>query len=670
MMFENIQNNRLADLFNGFTAFDGGLAWINGLFLIDTTQKRYEADDWILEHHDSSEKKSKLQFVSADKALQIESSWGYDPEKAIWSRKDCLRNIGSEAVVVSKAFSRFSFSPGHYEIYSQESRWCNENQGLWQSIDHGITVLRCEQGRTCQGGTPYLFLRNNETNKGLAFHLLPLGNWEIRVAACPSGNDVLPAIKIELGICSEDLKMSVSPGQEIELSEIIIQSSDSGDPAEVSANLHRYLLKHHFKTAKPFAPVVYNTWFDVFECLDVERLRKELDAAKKIGCEVFVIDAGWYGQGDGDWGSQTGDWREKLTDAFKGRMKEFSDEVRSRGLGFGLWMEPERICENVPIRKEHPEWFIKGTSGYYPDLCQKEVYQYIYSEMSRLIETYGLVWMKEDFNNHLGIDPSGTEFYRYYEAWYRLVDELRAKYPQVFLEACASGGLRSDINTLMYFDGHFLSDTVQPVDTIRLAEGACLRLPPGRMTKWVALRSAGKTIPQYGLPVESCPQRFVAPGSAVWEDNFIVDLDFAVRACEVGMMGFTGDLASLPEEAIQKLALHVEWFKRHREFITGSAAYLLTQPERKDNRSGWSAIQLQQPENDESLLFVYRLNDSRGTYRLILRNLNMSKKYNVLNIDTNESTRYDGETLMKKGLDVMLPKRHSAAVYAIKQVEQ
>ncbi len=115
-------------------------------------------------------------------------------------------------------------------------------------------------------------------------------------------------------------------------------------------------------------------------------------------------------------------------------MADFADEVRGAGLGFGLWMEPERLCVSVPIRLEHPEWFLLGTNNqYYPDLSLDEVARYIYSEMSRLVETYKLAWMKVDFNFELGVDPTGSEFSLYYEKLYGILDKLQDQHPQVFL---------------------------------------------------------------------------------------------------------------------------------------------------------------------------------------------------------------------------------------------
>ncbi len=172
--------------------------------------------------------------------------------------------------------------------------------------------------------------------------------------------------------------------------------------------------------------MVYNTWFDQFEVLEVPRLRRQLQAAKRLGCEVFVVDAGWYGPEADDWWSQAGDWRERQSAAFGGHMQAFADEVRSAGLGFGLWMEPERFGPGVPIRQEHPEWFFPREATFARiDLTRPDACEYLKREICRLVETYQLAWMKIDFNFELGRDGSGAELSGYYAAWYRLLDEIR-----------------------------------------------------------------------------------------------------------------------------------------------------------------------------------------------------------------------------------------------------
>ena len=254
-------------------------------------------------------------------------------------------------------------------------------------------VLRHVWGRTTQGATPYVCVRNSKTLRGMVVHVIPCGNWMIRVSAVASFNNP-PFAVIEAGLSDENLRMTIRPGEKVELPGILYQSLPEGNPLLAAPHLHKFLLDKHFSGAKPFAPVVYNTWFDHSEVLDVPRLRRQLKAAKEMGCEVITIDAGWYGAGSPNWPVQTGDWREKKIAAFKGRMHFFAEEVRKAGLGFGIWVEPERIGEEAPVFKEHPEWIVRQGRVARLDLENQDAYDWIKNEITRLIKTYKLAWIK------------------------------------------------------------------------------------------------------------------------------------------------------------------------------------------------------------------------------------------------------------------------------------
>lgn len=661
----------LARLFNMQCGLEGRYAVpeaLRGLLDINTDAGCFCTDQMTLEkcEHDNNS----IFFTFINQQVKIESKRLFCARTGVLSCKDNIRNIDSKAINISRCLCRFVLTPSDYEIFSQASGWCCENQGIWQNMTHGSFVIRSEGGRTTQGGTPYICLRNKETGHAVAVHILPRGNWIIKASSYTADNYSLPFMVLEVGLSDENLNLELLPGQTFELPEILIHELPEAKPEKASPLLHTYLLHNHFIHAKRTAPIVYNTWFDTFENLEIERLRKQLTAAAEIGCEFFVVDAGWYGRGQGNWGEQVGDWREKQNESFRGRMADFAREVRSAGLGFGLWMEPERNFATVPAVKNNPHWFIKGTGDfYYPDLSNKEAYDYIFSEMSRLIESYQLCWMKVDFNFKLGVDPAGYEFAAYYEKWYLLLDQLRDKYPDVFFEGCASGGMRLDANTLQHFDGHFLSDNVNPADVLRMYQQAILRLPPGRITKWTVLRGIGHSIPQYGVDVEDSPISFVTPAGcgAIWEQCETVDIDFAVRVAMCGMFGLSGDIASVPKTAKQRLLMHVNFYKKWREFITTSVAHLLTPVTCKDDHAGWAAIQLSNLARKECLLFVYRLEDSCLDKLFRLQGLDSETEYKITvehesSVEENPKT---GEELMDTGLKVSLPKKFDAAIIAL-----
>jgi hypothetical protein len=71
--------------------------------------------------------------------------------------------------------------------------------------------------------------------------------------------------------------------------------------------------------------------------------------------------------------------------------------------------------------------------------------------------------------------------------------------------------MRLEINSQSHCDAHFLSDTVNPGDVLRIYEGALLRMLPGRLSKWAVMRSIGNTVPEYGTPLKDSPYRLVTP---------------------------------------------------------------------------------------------------------------------------------------------------------------
>lgn len=430
--------------------------------------------------YEYTDEELRLRYHVPKKNVEIVTEWKADGSLGIFSRKDTVTNLGAEPVTVLRFLPKFVFASGEYECFVQNSTWCYENKGGWEKLGRGGVSLRNEDGRTTQGGTPFFGIRSARYGRGAAFHIVPKGNWEIRMERAsggvgPQGSEI--AI-LRLGQSTERFSYSLRPGESIRFPELIIQGLSEGRLYKEAENIQKWLVKTDENVCRCSHKVAYNPWFSCYDHINQEEMKRAAKLAKELGCEIFEVDAGWYGQGP-DWGCCVSDWREKQDGAFFGNLKEFADEIRSLGMGFGLWMEPERIAGQAPKRKEHPEWFAKGSGDFfYPKLWEEEPYQYIKGEMLRLIETYSLAWMKIDFNFELEEDETRSEFLCYYENLYRLIDEVKSLHPEVFIEACASGGLRTDINTMRHFDGHFICDNVNPFDGQSMYEQLLVRTVP------------------------------------------------------------------------------------------------------------------------------------------------------------------------------------------------
>ena len=525
-----------------------------------------------------------------------------------------LTNSSDGEICLRRAFLRVPLGHGPYEYYAQRNRWSLENRGSWAALNEQCVVLMHKEGRTTEGNSPFCALRRIGQDAGTAFHIIPQGNWRIRIVPLIDSNTE-PEVAVDLGICDENLAFRLAPGATWELPEVLIHSFADFDGA--MEGLHRYLLENQAPDSKRL-PVLFNTWFDRFEQLDVPHLRRELAAAAEIGCEAFVIDAGWFGRNPGWW--EVGDYREQLDRAFFGNMRAFAEEVRALGLDFGIWMEPERYFPGVPIRQEHPEWFIPSDeSGCCRlDLTLPAAYDYLRDEMVRLIETYGLGYIKTDMNAKLGPDDSGAELHTYQRAFFRLIDELKARYPRLVIENCSSGAMRSDLATLRHFDVMFPSDNVNPWSMLPCLHGLWRRMLPGRIARWISFRELKEAIPNFsGKPA------VITPAEATWEEFESCDLESLLIANFTGgLYGFSGDVASLSADNRLLVRKYVDLFKSKRDFMLRAAGHWLEDSPRIQ------ALELEHGGN--AIIEVFHIaSDAIGEYTVFPVNLVPEAQYRV-----------------------------------------
>ncbi|MEK7476241.1 MAG: alpha-galactosidase [Candidatus Coatesbacteria bacterium] len=623
---------------------------IRGLFALKTSAGDGDASEPLL--RGLSEGQATMAATFEAGALMLETVWTLDTANLVLSRCDRITNSGVAPVTLNRCQARFPLAPGGLELYAQRGHWGRESQGGWVDLPAAELVLEGFQGRSAIPAPPYLFFRRPGGGPGVALHVLPRGNWTIRVARRGGYYDGKPCMVIEAGLADGALALVLAPGATLELPELLLQGIPGGEPHLGAAPLHTHAWRRWFAKAKPSFPVQYNTWFDRYDNLDVDHLRAELAAAKEVGCEVFTVDAGWFGYAAGSWDGRVGDWRETADRSFKGKMRDFAGEVRAAGLRFGLWMEAERVVPTAPIAKSHPEWLAPaGHKAFRVAIEEPAAYAYLKGEMSRVVETYDLAWMKIDSNFPLGLDECRGELTDYYTAWFRLLGELRAKFPGCVFEACASGGLRMDLELTRQHEGIFLSDNVTPNDMIRMIQGSALRVPPARMTLWTVIKS----LPDRGL---------VAARIHGFDDPIPVDMDFATLVCMPGIFVLSGDLESLPLADRTALAARVAWYKRWREFIVAAATDLLTPPAPMEDHTGWAALQLRRADDSRSLVFAYRLDDRFAVRWIPLRNLDPRTRYALAGngVSPAEAT---GAELMDRGLRVELPARFRATVVEV-----
>ncbi|MCF6175960.1 MAG: alpha-galactosidase [Victivallaceae bacterium] len=644
----------LRKLFSMTCAYNGELneevPALGGTFTAFCNKKKYETNKLLLA--EIEEKNNELIFIlkSKDNSFSVVQNWKYSAASKLFHCKYKIVNNTNETLTINRALAQFTFSHGDYELYTQKSHWGCENIGSWIKCHGSCIELRTASGRSSCGNTPFCVLKETETNKAVAFHVIPKGNWVIRAYAKTVNNEADNCV-IEAGLSDNDLFFDLASQEELELPEIIIQEVPDCDVSKSAALLHRYCLGSEFekKNLAEELPLLYNTWLYRFTDFTVKQLDEQLKKAKEIGLECFVVDAGWAGENDEFWG--VGNWKEKTKRAFLGRVKDFAEKVRKTGLKFGIWIEPEQFPKSVPIVAEHPEWFFEDSTRINLNLPQAR--EYFKSQIRRLVEDYSVEYIKTDMNIELGFDESGEELYSYCKKFREVIEEIKAENPSLIIENCASGALRNDLGTQQYFDCAFLSDNVEPFESIRIFQGTILRGIPGRISRWATIKDKGYE----NNTVVSDDKYVLTPAGATWQKIRYEDINFILASCLCGGgLGFSGDIASLDEEKTEIVKEYIAFYKENRKLLYNSVVHVLTElPTEISDPAKIIAIQFHNEKSDESILMSFMDPASRKCSRNFkLRGLRKNRDYKVMAYFDKKYYSYtiSGEELTNYGMEV------------------
>ena len=175
-----------------------------------------------------------------------------------------------------------------------------------------------------------------------------------------------------------------------------------------------------------------------------------------------------------------------------------TDYIRSKGMVPGLWLEIEVMGIWCPKVNEVPEdWFfirhgkkVYDRSRYQLDFRNPEVRAYATSVIDRLVEEYGVGYIKMDYNIEPGIgtelnaDSMGEGLLGHERAYLKWLDDIFEKYPDLVIENCSSGGLRMDYAMLSRYSIQSTSDQENYLEYATIAANAPAALTPEQAAVW------------------------------------------------------------------------------------------------------------------------------------------------------------------------------------------
>jgi alpha-galactosidase len=548
---------------------------------------------------------------------------------------------------------------------------------FWYGIHEPIDDVRCLAGAWAQetqvrhsDGTAPLVLESKAGKTGFAFQpyvalstktstylcqIFWSGNWALQVDPGPNGAAVFG------GFNNWQFRCRLTAGGNIPLRfPTVLFGRFDGDLNAATQRLHDYRRKHRPDPKRPI-PVQFNSWYPYFGEPHAAAMLTLVPLAKRLGCEAFVVDAGWFRTDEddsaADWTARTGDWHTSRL-RFPNGLREISAACREQGMRFGLWFEPEVIGSLSAVRREHPEW-LHHLDGQPPPTNERAILnlgvpaarRYAFERMTRILSRVGVDWMKWDFNADLGaggwapgLPESLTEqdpLVAHYEGLYRLQDAIRRWFPDLILEMCASGGGRMDGELLSHAHVNWVSDQPGPLRKLAIHFGTQLAHPAVVCNDWL---------------IEWPPGRIA--GYDDDEDSVGLDercdLPFRLRVAMLGSFGISASIDRWPEADLVVAAEHVALYRgKLRSLIHHGDQYFLTPPP-TDGSGGWAAIWYVAKDGSNGVLFAFRLG-SGGTSRIFpLAGLVLEKGYRASLLSAGSIIDTSGEALAR-GLSIAVP---------------
>lgn len=485
-------------------------------------------------------------------------------KNGVLTQNGYFENISDVPFEVNCLMSRFVFHGGDWEVYTQFNGWQNESQGAWQPLTTRISSFS-DSARSCCGSTPFIAIRSTQTKKGFVFHILTHSSWEIDVTKAVYGAEMNCTV-VDLGINSHNFSKTLSPGERISFPEVLCYGFENKLDLDCF-KLHSYLNKRFPKRS---LPIIYNSWLYKFDRINSENVICQIQKAAEIGAEYFVIDAGWFGIGK-TWADYRGDWYENMSFGFCGQMKAVSDMVRANKMKFGIWLEIESAGKNANIIKEHPEYFINYDGRFFLDFSNKTACEYITETVLNLIKKYNVEFIKFDFNQDIFHDDKKISFSDYHKGHRSVLLAVKEAFPDIYLENCASGGMRMELSDMDLFDGCWLSDNHSPYEGMKIYKNTLLRMSPRFLEKWAAVRSLEGFEPIYN---GSC-DKLLSSHNCDW--SFAVELNpsFLTGFMLGGPFGISADLNLLSDEAFKRIKSEIAQIKSERAFWENAVCHIL-----------------------------------------------------------------------------------------------
>ena len=384
--------------------------------------------------------------------------------------------------------------------------WANEGRLSQEPLDRGMLTIKNKDGarnsHTDHAEVMFSLDGKPQENAGrvIGAALCYSGNYELRIDTRDTDYHQFFA-----GINPDNSAYVLEPKELFVTPELALTYSDEG-LSGASRNFHRWGRNYKLAHGNELRKILLNSWEGVYFNINEPGMDKMMEDIAYMGGELFVMDDGWFGEkyprltdncALGDWKVD----RKKLPHGI-GWLVEQADK---HGISFGIWIEPEMTNSVSELYEEHPEWIIKspgrepvlgrGGTQLVLDLGNPEVQDFVFKIVDDLMtENPRIDYIKWDANmpisNHgsqyLPKDRQSHMYIEYHRGFAKVCDRIRAKYPDLTIQACASGGGRANWGVLPWFDEFWVSDNTDALQRVHMQWGTSYFFPAIAMASHIS----------------------------------------------------------------------------------------------------------------------------------------------------------------------------------------
>ena len=410
------------------------------------------------------------------------------------------------------------FDSGYLHIGEGDNVWLTHLHGDWaaeavvthEPLTRGLKVIRNTDGaRNAHLDAPELMLSldgapQENTGRVIGAALCWSGNFELRLNA-PNNSGV----HFYAGIDPQSSEYVLAPKRVFTTPRLALTYSVEG-MGGVSRAFHRWARTcGYLHNGNGTRDVLLNSWEGIYFDITEQRIIDMMNDIAAFGGELFVMDDGWFGDKyprNND-SSSLGDW---VVDTRKlpNGLSALTDAAKERHIKFGIWIEPEAVNTVSELYEQHPDWALqvpdrelklgRGGTQLVLDLTNPKVQDFIFNMVDDLLTRNPYIsYIKWDANasiQNLGRvesqkskvkSPVDNLYIDYHLGLLAVLKRIRAKYPDIVIQNCASGGGRANYGLMPYFDEFWVSDNNDALQRVFIQWGTSYFFPSNAMAQHI-----------------------------------------------------------------------------------------------------------------------------------------------------------------------------------------